>query len=68
MLYFIGLGLGDENDITLNGLRAIKKSARVYLEGYTSVLGVSKEKLVRTITVEVLTAGRGRWQCTLPKF
>jgi diphthine synthase len=44
-LYFIGLGLGNEKDITLKGLEAVKKCDVLYLEGYTSVLGVSKDKL-----------------------
>lgn len=47
MLFLVGLGLYDERDITLRGLEAIKGSARVYLEAYTSILGVDKEKLVR---------------------
>ncbi|MEK6840117.1 MAG: diphthine synthase [Nanoarchaeota archaeon] len=38
VLYLIGLGLGDEHDITLKGLDAIKKCAKVYLESYTSRL------------------------------
>jgi len=45
MLYVIGLGLGNERDVTLNGLSAIQKSTKVYLERYTSVLGVDAEKL-----------------------
>lgn len=46
MLYMIGLGLGDERDITVRGLEAVKSAARVYLEHYTSILGVGKERLV----------------------
>ncbi|KAI8057201.1 diphthine synthase [Syncephalis plumigaleata] len=38
MLYFIGLGLGDERDITVRGLEIVKQCSRVYLEAYTSVL------------------------------
>ncbi|KAI9591615.1 diphthine synthase [Syncephalis fuscata] len=38
MLYFIGLGLGDERDVTVRGLEIIKQCSRVYLEAYTSVL------------------------------
>lgn len=38
MLYIIGLGLGDEKDITLRGLEAVKKSQKVYMEAYTSLL------------------------------
>ena len=45
VLYLIGLGLGDERDITLRGLDAIKSCSAVYLEHYTSILGVDREKL-----------------------
>ncbi|OVA13198.1 Tetrapyrrole methylase [Macleaya cordata] len=38
MLYVIGLGLGDERDITLKGLEAVKKCDKVYVEAYTSLL------------------------------
>lgn len=38
MLYLIGLGLGDEKDITLRGLEAVKKCEKVYMEAYTSLL------------------------------
>ncbi|XP_059279004.1 probable diphthine methyl ester synthase [Lycium ferocissimum] len=38
MLYIIGLGLGDEKDITLKGLEAVKKCNKVYMEAYTSLL------------------------------
>lgn len=46
MFYFIGLGLGDANDITVKGLDIIKRCSRVYLEAYTSILTVGKEALV----------------------
>lgn len=47
MLYIIGLGLGDEKDITLRGLEAVKKSQKVYMEAYTSLLsfGLSADGL-----------------------
>lgn len=48
VLYVIGLGLGDEQDITLRGLNAVKRSKKVFLENYTSVLGVDLNKLVRS--------------------
>ncbi|KAF8405359.1 hypothetical protein HHK36_010263 [Tetracentron sinense] len=38
MLYLIGLGLGDERDITLRGLEIVKKCKKVYIEAYTSLL------------------------------
>jgi len=45
VFYIIGLGLGDERDITIKGLDAIKSSFKVFLEAYTSILGVDKSKL-----------------------
>lgn len=45
VLYLIGLGLGDEKDVTLRGLEIIKRCGRVWLESYTSVLGCTKEQL-----------------------
>jgi len=48
VFYVIGLGLSDEYDITLKGLEAVKSCERIYLEAYTSILMVDKEKLVST--------------------
>jgi diphthine synthase len=47
MLYFIGLGLSNEKDITVAGLEIVKNASRVYLEAYTSILMIETEKLVR---------------------
>lgn len=38
MLFIIGLGLGDEKDITLRGLECVRKCEKVYMEAYTSLL------------------------------
>ncbi|KAL9682495.1 hypothetical protein QQ045_014294 [Rhodiola kirilowii] len=38
MLYVIGLGLGDEKDITIRGLEVVKRCDKVYMEAYTSLL------------------------------
>lgn len=46
MLYLVGLGLADETDITIKGLEVVKKAEKVFLEAYTSILLVDKEKLV----------------------
>ena len=46
VLYMIGLGLGDERDITIKGYDAIKTCKYIYLEQYTAILGIEKEKLV----------------------
>lgn len=46
MLFVVGLGLADEMDITVKGLNVVKAACRVYLEAYTSILLVDKDKLV----------------------
>ncbi|OWZ40961.1 diphthine synthase [Cryptococcus neoformans] len=58
MFYVIGLGLSDEKDITVKGLEAVKNSERVYLESYTSILMVEKEKLEAFYERPVITATR----------
>jgi diphthine synthase len=58
MLVLIGLGLGDEKDITVNGLEALRKCSRVFLEMYTSVLGVSKERMEEFYGKEIHIADR----------
>lgn len=57
-LYLIGLGLGDEKDVSVNGLEIIKKSELIFLESYTSVLGVDKEKLQQFYNKEIIEADR----------
>ncbi len=57
-LYFIGLGLNNEKDITVNGLEAIKKCDFIYLENYTSVLNCSKEALEKFYGKKVTLARR----------
>lgn len=36
MLYLIGLGIGDQNDISLRGLEIAKKADKIFIELYTS--------------------------------
>ena len=57
-LVLVGLGLGDDQDITLKGLEAVKKAGRVYLEAYTSILGVSKERLENVYGCSITIADR----------
>ena len=45
VLYIIGLGMWDERDITVRGLEAIRRSDRVILEMYTSVLLCDSSRL-----------------------
>ena len=54
MLYLIGLGLGNEKDITVNGLKAVKECDVVYLENYTSKLQCDLSKLEELY-------GKGLW-------
>ncbi|KAI9931961.1 hypothetical protein ASPWEDRAFT_40224 [Aspergillus wentii DTO 134E9] len=58
MLYLVGLGLADETDITVKGLEIVKKAERVYLEAYTSILLVDKEKLEAFYGRPVIVADR----------
>lgn len=58
VFYIIGLGLADERDITVKGLEAVKGSQRVYLEAYTSLLLIPKEKLEEFYGKEVIVADR----------
>ncbi|RDX44241.1 Diphthine synthase [Polyporus arcularius HHB13444] len=58
MFYIIGLGLCDEKDITLRGLEAVKGSSRVYLEAYTSILMIQKERLEAFYGKELIVADR----------
>jgi len=58
VLYIIGLGLGDEKDITVRGLEAVKSSSLIFLEAYTSILSVGKERLEAYYEREVKIADR----------
>ncbi|KXN70938.1 Diphthine synthase [Conidiobolus coronatus NRRL 28638] len=58
MLYVIGLGLSDEEDITVKGLKAVKSCERIYLEAYTSILMVDKERLEKLYEKEIIVADR----------
>nr|CAB3500788.1 unnamed protein product [Digitaria exilis] len=40
MLYIVGLGLGDESDITVRGLEAVRSCSKIYMEAYTSLLSL----------------------------
>ncbi|EPT02455.1 hypothetical protein FOMPIDRAFT_1118258 [Fomitopsis schrenkii] len=58
MFYLIGLGLCDEKDITVRGLEIVRRSTRVYLEAYTSILMVQKERLEAFYGKELILADR----------
>ena len=60
VLYLIGLGLGDEKDITIRGFEAIKRCDVLYLEHYTSILGIAgyKDKLEAFYDKKIILADR----------
>ena len=58
VLYLIGLGLSNEKDITIKGLEYIKESEYVYMEYYTSILGVDKNTLENFYGKEIILADR----------
>ena len=57
-LYLIGLGLADQNDITLKALNIIKTCDIIYLENYTSLLQCTKEDLEKLYQKPILLANR----------
>lgn len=57
-LYFIGLGLNNEKDISINGLEAIKKCDVIYLESYTSIMNCTKEQLEKFYNKKIILARR----------
>ncbi len=57
-LNLIGIGLFDEKDITLKGLEAIKISDFIYLEYYTSKLGIEVSKLEEFYGKKIILADR----------
>ena len=58
MFYIIGLGLSDAKDVSLRGLEIIKKSQRVFLEAYTSILLCPKSELEECYGKSVIEADR----------
>ena len=56
-LYIIGIGL-EPKDISLKAVEALQISNEVYLENYTSLLQVSKEKLEKLYNKKIISADR----------
>lgn len=57
-LYMIGIGLWDEKDITVKGLEAVMKCDKIFLESYTSKLGISVDKLEKFYGKKIFLANR----------
>ena len=59
VLYLIGLGLGDEKDISVKGIDIIKKCDEVYLEAYTSILpGINHTEIEKFYGRKIILADR----------
>jgi diphthamide biosynthesis methyltransferase len=65
VLYIVGLGLGDEKDITIRGLECVKRCKKLYLEYYTSILGIDHVKLEKFYGVPIILADR---TMVIPQF
>lgn len=57
-LFLIGLGLFNEKDISVRGLELVKQSDHVYMEYYTSILGINKDILEKFYEKEIILADR----------
>lgn len=57
-LYFIGIGLNDEKDISIKGLEIVKKCDHIYLENYTSKLNIPISYLEKLYGKKVILADR----------
>jgi diphthine synthase len=58
-LVFVGMGLYDENDLSLRGLREAEKADFVFAEFYTSLMaGLSLKRLEEKIEKKVITVTR----------
>lgn len=58
MLYFISLGLNDENDISIKGLKIARECEILFAEFYTTKLETTKEKLESLIGKEIKVLSR----------
>ncbi|HIH25711.1 MAG TPA: diphthine synthase, partial [Nanoarchaeota archaeon] len=58
MLYIIGIGLGNEKDISINGLESVRSCDVVYLENYTSKLMFKIEDLEKLTGKKIILADR----------
>jgi len=54
----VGIGLGDEKDITVKGLEVVKSCDYIYLESYTNILSVPIERLEEFYSKKVVLADR----------
>merc|ERR1712032_184200 len=58
VLYLIGIGLYGTKDISVRGLEIVKSSQYIYMEHYTSILGIGVEELQKFYEKEIILADR----------
>ncbi|MFH0890186.1 MAG: diphthine synthase [Candidatus Aenigmatarchaeota archaeon] len=58
MLSIIGLGIFDENDISLRGLEEIRRSDKAYVEFYTNIWHGDVAKLEKTVGKKIIALKR----------
>ena len=68
MLTLIGLGLNDENDMTLKGIEAAKNADKVFIEFYTGLWHGNKENLEKIIGTKIIELQRKDLEDDSEKF
>ena len=68
VFFIIGLGLSDEKDITIKGLESIQLCTEIYLEAYTSILGIDRLKLESFYKKPIIEADRETCEETIDKI
>ncbi len=58
MLYLVGMGVGDEKDISLRGIEVCKKADIVFMEIYTSPININISNLEKLIENKVISLTR----------
>ena len=58
MFYLVGIGLGDEKDLTLRAVEVLKNCEEVYFESYTSIYRGDLKKLEKLIDKKLIFADR----------
>jgi diphthine synthase len=63
MLFFVGLGLYDEKDVSLKGLEAVRSADMVYAEFYTSrLMGASLEGCKASMEKRFISSPDRKWK------
>ncbi|KAG7167091.1 uncharacterized protein LOC121868821 [Homarus americanus] len=58
VFHIVGLGLGQPGDVTVKGLDLIRKSSRIFLEGYTSIMAGGVEAMEALFGRKIIVADR----------